>query len=408
MSRTIQIPQQSLFLQIPTELLETIANDESLTFTDESRDLPGKIAWKISKDDDLDPACNHPGPGYFGFSGYNSGKVSANGYMEAAEWLIDNGCRAFNGRTDYGGRFPPAWHWMSYELINELEDTRLTRKNREIDRIIHFLHSKGVKIPNCKRPKDVRDAGSITTLLTSSELPLRYPQLYLRQIADEGLTLEIQSQVEHMFHIFFDELFKKAKWWKGDSGGVDPHKVRDTFEAKFRLLIEYKSINEYELLSALLQIASRSKIMGGLNFEDDSVWCWYKLCMSIRHLYLDSATHPDLVQESEEDSSIMHRFCVEKYYYPPEYLSIYRGQKVVDSITTSRPNTRGWARKQAHNDRALYQDCTTRDWWNMPLDAWDFILVHKDEFFMGLPTYSAGMTAMRLEMINRNRLNLIK
>ncbi|KAM0351542.1 hypothetical protein ACHAPU_002548 [Fusarium lateritium] len=502
MPRIIQTPKKSLLLQLPTELLEIIANDECLTHREvkclrhtsarlfyvtykaicQGKDfimfrqavahgdlammaqckrynsppinvmwhwvkhrLPGKITWKISEGDALDPACTHPGPGYFLFRGYNNGKVSVDQYMEAAEWLIDNGYQAFNGRTDYGGRFPPAWRWMSYELIDELENTRRTRKGREIHRIIHFLHGKGVKMPNSKRPRGGHTAGPILTLLTHSESPLRYPrqpsimqilmqsacdasilELYLKQIDDEGLTLKFQvsgpesnirgmetcqtTRVEHMFHIFFDELFKKAKWWKEGSSGMDPGKVRDTFEAKLLLLIEHKSINDYEheilyeLLLALRQIAARSKMMGGLNFEEDGVWCWYKLCMSIRRLYLDSATHPDLVpEESEEDASVMHRFRVQKYYYPPEYLSVYRGQKVGDSIATTRPNTRGWARRRAQDDRALYHDWTTRDWWNMPLDAWDFILVHRDEFFLGLPTYSLGMSAMRLEMMDRNR-----
>ncbi|KAF5680618.1 hypothetical protein FHETE_392 [Fusarium heterosporum] len=176
------------------------------------------------------------------------------------------------------------------------------------------------------------------------------------------------TRVEHMFHIFFDELFKKAKG--------------------LRLWIEHEIL--YELLLILRQIAARGKIMGGLNFREDGVWCWYKLCMSIRHLYLDSATHPDLVQEGEEDASIMRRFCFEKYYYPSEYLSVNRGQKVVEIITTTRPNTKGWVRNQAQSDRALCQDFTTRDWWNIPLDAWDLTLVHKDKFFHGVADVFGG------------------
>jgi hypothetical protein len=332
-------------------------------------------------------------------SGFLDGNFSADHYIKVAEWLFVNGYHTqrvvrTRGELRTIPVFPP-------HVLTMFSTATDTDSHRGICRVTEFLISKGLGFPSksLRRvsierrgvhpgyPEFAEGYDSIMEIMLQSAFPPALFEIFLNNmLSDRGLTLKSRlvpgNRLDIDWHewtgfrelvcILFDDLF--APWtYKGDS----PSYFSDTFEAKIRLLVKHDGIDDNEqsvlenILGALRRIEAKQRGNGSsLNFERDGTWCWRELCVSIyqtpfpgrrvwsRHSRVDS---PRAIRPVVERP--VHEFVIPRTWYPPECLIIARSAHFQDVHDKLEPS---WL-----------EDNTEQDWVNMPLDAWNFIILER-------------------------------
>ncbi|KAF5602132.1 hypothetical protein FPCIR_2065 [Fusarium pseudocircinatum] len=331
-------------------------------------------------------------------SGLLDGNFSADKYIKVAEWFFVNGYhtqRVVRIRGELK-TFPV----FSPYVLTMFSTATGTDSHRGICRVTEFLISKGLGFPSKALQRVSIERRGVhpgyeefaegcnsimEIMLQSAFTPALFEVFLNNMLSDRGLTLKSRlapgdrvnidwhewTGLDELVRILFDDLF--APWtYKGDS----PSYFSDTFGAKIRLLVKHDGIDDNEqsvlenILESLRRIEAKQRYNGRLNFERDGTWCWRELCVSIyetpflgrrvwsRHSRIDSprAIHP-LVERP------VHEFAIPRSWYPPECLIEARSAHF----------------KDVHDklDPSWLEDNTEQDWVNMPLDAWNFIILER-------------------------------
>ncbi|KAF4415695.1 hypothetical protein FACUT_13206 [Fusarium acutatum] len=331
------------------------------------------------------------GPGDIVILGFYEGNFSAERFIEVWQWLSDQGCELFTFmklRSLVLMSFP----CFSFALLSMLPIATDKAHHQGICDVIHFLYSKGLRIPHPDRrlwmrgtwpayyPLARENRPTMLQTLLQTNCPPSILELYLRQVNDEGLAFDYSrtwhstfgglGSISEFLRILFDDMF--APWiFKGDN----TRSMSDDLQAKICLLTQHQGANAFELymlgdiVTALRKIDARKVSQGNLDFDRDGVWCWYELCMAVAYI-------------SDED---VQKQTVDLHFTDPgdwEMINPYF--------------SRGWsphkelahARRKILEKRALESGQDPKDiepqgeipagrkWAQMPLDAWDFIPRH--------------------------------
>ncbi|KAL3606843.1 hypothetical protein FPOAC2_01813 [Fusarium poae] len=264
------------------------------------------------------------GPGYFLLEGFKSKHFSADQYIKAAEWLMDNDFKVFNPAEESIWNAGLNGDFISYRLLDVLTAASSKKEQDDICRIIEFLRCKGYEFLLRSRVEDTGhyrteaetllhdnsfgafrrcyDRPSLMLVMMKSGCPPSVLKLYLEQLAKHGMYLKglatryheekqtgngnlhrfSRTEVAQLIDVYLDELFGLWTWW-----WETPDQMGDTLEAKIDLLIQYEGIDEEEekllndILTALRRIELKIQNQGSLDYERDASWCWTELIMSV-------------------------------------------------------------------------------------------------------------------------------
>ncbi|KAI7762114.1 hypothetical protein LZL87_004421 [Fusarium oxysporum] len=147
---------------------------------------------------------------------------------------------------------------------------------------------------------------------------------------------------------------------------------KDNFGDKVKALIKYNSVDNGEervlkdIWTSLGKMAGKRIERGSLDFDQDGLWFWYQLNMSVAYLATDRTALKRMVLNRQgfrrlEDATIHVFEHHNEHWYPPEKLCFVRKVR---------------AEEKEPIDPSKYEDRTTGDWYNMPLCDLDFFLVH--------------------------------
>ncbi|KAG5760419.1 hypothetical protein H9Q72_011467 [Fusarium xylarioides] len=329
------------------------------------------------------------GPGDIVILGFYEGNFSAERFIKVWQWLSDQGCELFTFMTLSSLVIMP-FPCFSFALLSMLPIATDKAHHQGICDVIHFLYSKGLRIPHPDRRLWVRgtwpayyalareNRPTMLQTLLQTNCPPSIVELYLRQVNNEGIVFDYSrswlsdprglGSISEFLRILFDDMF--APWiFKGDS----TRSMRDDLQAKIHLLTQHQGANAFELymlgdiVTALRKIDARKVSQGNLDFERDGVWCWYELCMAVAYI-------------SDED---VQKQTVDLHFTDPgdwEMINPYFRR------TWSPHKELADARRKVLEKRALESGQDPEDiepqgevpagrkWAQMPLDAWDFIL----------------------------------
>ncbi|EXM09856.1 hypothetical protein FOIG_00169 [Fusarium odoratissimum NRRL 54006] len=329
------------------------------------------------------------GPGDVVTLGFYEGNFSAERFIEVWQWLSDQGCELFTFmklRSLVRMGFP----CFSFALLSMLPTATDKAHHQGICDVIHFLYSKGLRIPHPDRrlwrrgtwpayfPLARDNRPNMLQALLQTNCPPSILELYLRQVNDEGLVFDHSEAwdpyfkgletISQLLSILFDDMF--APWiYKGDS----TRSMSDDLQAKICLLTQHQGANAFELymlrdiLAALRKIDARKESQGGLDFERDGVWCWYELCMAVSYISDEDVRKQtvDLHFTSPGDVQMIHPY-LSRGWFPPSELAHARRTVLEKRALESGQKTEDI---ELHGQRP-----STRKWAQMPLDAWDYIL----------------------------------
>ncbi|RGP68764.1 hypothetical protein FLONG3_8027 [Fusarium longipes] len=262
------------------------------------------------------------GPGYFLLEGLRRQRFSADQYIKAAEWLMNHGFKVCNPSEESIWNSCLEGYFISYRLFDILTATRNKKDQEGICRIIEFLRSRGYEfvLRNCMGDtgrykteaetlihdnsfgafRRCYDRPTLMLIMMRSGCPASILELYLKQLQEDGMCLKgfvssrheekrngniryySQTEVAQLIDIYLDELFGLWNWqWE------TPEQMGDALEAKIKLLVRYKAIDEAEeallkdILAALRRIEAKNRNQGGLDYQRDASWCWTELFMSV-------------------------------------------------------------------------------------------------------------------------------
>lgn len=229
--------------------------------------------------------------------------------------------------------------------------------------------------------------------------PASILKLFLKQLHDQGLTLksltnnqvykgettEISAFLWEMFRYIFDSLPPMLEEDDGDMARVllrleDPYGIADNFGDKVKALIEYNSVDygEARVLKGIwggLQKMARKRIeQGFLDFDQDGLWYWRELNMSIAYLAIERTVLTQRPLHSQDPRPI-HAFELHHQgWYPPEQLSWMR---------------MFLAERRGRIEASKFEDRSIGDWWTMPLCDWDFFVPPHKFFCKGYREHRA-------------------
>ncbi|KAM0386211.1 hypothetical protein ACHAPY_000764 [Fusarium culmorum] len=262
------------------------------------------------------------GPGYFLLEGFRAKHFSADKYIRAAEWLMDNGFKVFNPAEESIWNAGLNGYFISYRPLDVLTAATSKKEQDDVCRIIEFLHTNGYEFLLRSRVEDTGhyrteaetlthdksfgafrrcyDRPSLMLVMMKSGCPASILELYLEQLEADDMSLKglashrhekkqngnmhrfSRTEVAQLIDVYLDELFGLWTWrWE------TPEQMGDTLQDKIELLILYDGIDEEEekllrdILSALRRIEAKNLKQGGLDYERDASWCWAQLFMSV-------------------------------------------------------------------------------------------------------------------------------
>ncbi|PNP77815.1 hypothetical protein FNYG_08896 [Fusarium nygamai] len=329
------------------------------------------------------------GPGDIVILGFYEGNFSAERFIEVWQWLSDQGCELFTFMTLSSLIIMP-FSCFSFALLSMLPIATDKAHHQGICDVIHFLYSKGLRIPHPDRRLLIRgtwpayhllareNRPTMLQTLLQTNCPPSIVELYLRQVNDEGLVFDYSDtwlsssrglgSISEFLRILFDDMF--APWiFKGDN----TRSMGDDLQEKICLLTQHQGANAFELyvlqdiVTALRKIDTRKVSQGNLDFERDGVCCWYELCMAVAYI-------------SDVD---VQKQTVDLHFTDPgdvEMINPYFSRAWVPHKELAH------ARRKVLEKRALESGQDPKDvqpqgvvpvglkWTQMPLDAWDFIL----------------------------------
>ncbi|KAF5584265.1 uncharacterized protein FSUBG_12832 [Fusarium subglutinans] len=258
--------------------------------------------------------------------------------------------------------------------------------------VIQFLYSKGLRIPHPDRrlwmrgtwpayyPLARENCSTMLQAMLQTNCPPSILELYLRQVNDEGLVFDYGvtwhspfnglGSITQFLSVLFDEMF--APWiYKGDT----TRSMSDDLQAKICLLTQHQGANAFELyvlgdiVIALRKIDVRKVSQGGLDFDRDGVWCWYELCMAVAYISDEDIRGQtvDLHFTTPGDVEMIHPYF-SRAWAPHEQLANARRKVLEKRALVSGQDPR--------DIEPQGQEPTTRNWAQMPLDAWDYIPRH--------------------------------
>ncbi|KAF5616133.1 uncharacterized protein FTJAE_13076 [Fusarium tjaetaba] len=339
-------------------------------------------------DDTVTQAFYH-GPGDIVTLGFYEGNFSAERFIEVWQWLSDQGCELFTFVKLSSLIIMPCPCFSSV-LLSMLPIATDKARHQGICDVIHFLYSKGLRIPHPDRRHWVRgtwpaydplakgNRPTILQTLLQTNCPPSIVELYLRQVNDEGLVFDYSRTwlssprglgcISEFLRILFDDMF--APWiFKGDN----TRSMGDDLQEKICLLTQHQGANAFELymlqdiVTALRRIDARKVSRGYLDFDRDGVWCWYQLCLTVAYI---------------SDQNICSQ-TVDLHFTDPgdaEMINPYFRRAWAPHTELARAR-RGVLKKRAleagQDPNGVQPQGVVpagRRWAQMPLAAWDFIL----------------------------------
>ncbi|KAL9575486.1 hypothetical protein ACKAV7_000284 [Fusarium commune] len=320
--------------------------------------------------------------------GFRKGNSSAERFKHAWQWLSDNGyelhmrqphLRDLNGNTDTDlGQYRAFSQDLTYMIWNATDAGHL----RATCDAIHFVVDKGMMYPRVLDFSGYANGRPLHTSLIEFMMapfcPASILRLFLKQLGDQGLTLKTpvnnqiyrgeQTEISTFIYEWFRCHFDPCPCWRLE----DPHGIADNFGDKVKALIKYNSVDNGEervlkdIWTSLGKMAGKRIERGSLDFDQDGLWFWYQLNMSVAYLATDRTVLKRMVLNRQgfrrlEDATIHVFEHHNEHWYPPEKLCFVRKVR---------------AEEKEPIDPSKYEDRTTGDWYNMPLCDLDFFLVH--------------------------------
>ncbi|RBQ67139.1 hypothetical protein FVER53590_09703 [Fusarium verticillioides] len=329
------------------------------------------------------------GPGDIVTLGFYEGMFSAERFIEVWQWLSGQGCKLFTFMK-LGSQIIMLFSCFSFALLSMLPSAADKARHQQICDVIHFLYSKGLRIPHPDRRLWVRgtwpayeplareNRPTMLQTLLQTNCPPSIVELYLRQVNDEGLVFDYSrtwlssprglGSIPEFLHILFDDMF--APWiFKGDN----TRSMGDDLQEKICLLTQHQGANAFELymlqdiVTALRRIDARKVSRGYLDFDRDGVWCWYELCMAVAYISDENICSQtvDLHFTDPGDAEMINPYF-RRSWAPHKQLALAR-RKVL--------RKRALESGQDPNGVQLQGVVPAgRRWAQMPLAAWDFTL----------------------------------
>ncbi|KAF5584266.1 uncharacterized protein FSUBG_12833 [Fusarium subglutinans] len=327
----------------------------------------------------------HPSAGDYVVNGFRTGNVSVEQFKHTWQWLSDHGFELSYSK-DVTGDVPEHHRPFSADLLYMVWDATEAKHLQATCDIIHFVVDKGMMFPrylsfSFEATGDPICRGLIQFML-AAHCPASILKLFLKQLHGQGLTLKspVNSQIYErettetytflweMYRYIFDSL---PPWSSGnqDTPRVllrleDPNGIADNFGDKVKALIEYNSVDDGEarvwtdVWRSLEKMARKRIEQGSLDFDQDGVWFWYELNMSIAYLATDRTVLEGRARDSQDDP--IHVFKIQNEgWHPPERLGFIRMR---------------FAEERGTIDPSKLEDRSIGDWWNMPLCDWDFLV----------------------------------
>lgn len=352
----------------------------------------------------------HRSAGDYVVDGFRAGNFSVERFKQTWQWLSDHGYE-LSHLVKNTGDAPEQHRPFSADLLYMVWDATDAGHLQAICDVIHFVVDKGMMFPSfleysfeAKRMPMLR---TLIGFMMAIHCPASILKLFLKQLHDQGLTLksltnnqiykgettEISEFLWEMFRYIFDSIPPMLEEDDRIMARVllrleDPNGIADNFGDKVKALIEYKSVDDGEarVLKDIwrgLQKMARKRIERGLlDFDQDGLWYWRELNISIAYLAIERTvlTHWPLYSR---DPRPIHAFELHhEGWYPPERSSYWRM----------------WlAERRGTIDPSKFEDRSRGDWWNMPLRDWDFFVPRHKLYSKGCLEHSATEEA-RLRM----------
>ncbi|PNP77814.1 hypothetical protein FNYG_08895 [Fusarium nygamai] len=328
----------------------------------------------------------HRSAGDYVVDGFRAGNFSVEGFKHTWQWLSDHGYElrySIENTADAPEQYRPFSADLLYMVWNATDAGHL----QATCDVIHFVVDNGMMFP---RSPDYsfnvkwgpRYRGLIDFML-APYCPASILKLFLKQLDGQGLTLKspVNSQIYEneiteiytflwdMYRYIFDSLPPWSSLDVENKARVllrleDPNGIADNFGDKVKTLIEYNSVDEGEarvlkdIWGSLEKMARKRIERGSLDFDQDGLWFWYELNMSIAYLATDRAVLEGRARGSQDGP--IHVFKIQnEAWYPAERLCWIRMQ---------------FAEDRGPIDPSKFEDRSIGEWWNMPLCDWDFFV----------------------------------
>ncbi|KAF5602134.1 hypothetical protein FPCIR_2067 [Fusarium pseudocircinatum] len=331
----------------------------------------------------------HRSAGDYVVTGFRAGNISVEQFKHTWQWLSDHGYElSYSNENTVDA--PEQYRPFSADLLYMIWDATDAGHLRAICDVIHFVVDKGMMFPRVLNisdyPNGEKMPESLIRFMLAPYCPASILKLFLKQLDGQGLTLKspANSQIYQgettEIYIFIWDLFRChfgfiPPWWPDDLADrfgekararltlEDPKGIADNFGDKFKALVEYNSVDEGEarvlkdIWTSLEKMARKRIERGSLDFDQDGLWFWYELNMSITYLATDKTV---LKRVNRPEDAAIHVFQLDhKHWYPAEKLCWIRLRIAVD---------------RGPIDRSRFEDRSMGDWWNMPLCDWDFFV----------------------------------
>ncbi|KAF5686134.1 hypothetical protein FDENT_5926 [Fusarium denticulatum] len=358
MSVTRNTNQSSLF-RLPPEVLLLMTEDDSLEWEDLRRlrhvcfFFFNHLSKRVLKDRDFfffRNACMHADVDILieclKKDAIPTGAAWESPHRSAGDYVVA-GFRAGNFSVE---QFKHTWQWLSdhgYELSYSTENT--------------------VDAPEQYRPFSA-DLLYMLFLKQLDGQALNLKSLVNSQIYKDETT-ELYTFMWDMYRYIFDSLPPWSSEDDEDKANVllrleDPNGIADNFGDKVKALIEYNSVDEGEarvlkdIWGSLEKMARKRIERGSLDFDQDGLWFWYELNISIAYVATDRTVLEGRARGSQDGP--IHVFEMQyEAWYPAEKLCWIRMK---------------FAEDRGPIDRSKFEDRSIGEWWNMPLCDWDFFV----------------------------------
>ncbi|KAF4502218.1 hypothetical protein FAGAP_1560 [Fusarium agapanthi] len=337
----------------------------------------------------------HRSAGDFVVDGFRAGNFSVERFKHTWQWLSDHGYELSYSKGvtgDFPGPYSPFSADLLYMVWNAAEAGHL----QATCDVIHFVVDKGMMFPRSLNlsfdAKRGPEHSSLIGFMLAAYCPASILKLFLKQLHGQGSTLKrpvnsqiYQGETSEIYMLIWD-LYRChfgfiPPWWPenlADSFGEkarallrleDPNEIADNFGNKAKALIKYNSVDDGEarvlkdIWRSLEKMARKRIERGSLDFDQDGLWFWYELNMSIAYLATDRTVLKGRALDSQ-DAPIHVLEIQNEGWYPAEKLCWIRLRVAVD---------------RGPIDPSKFEDRSMGDWWNMPLCDWDFFVPDYEE-----------------------------
>ncbi|KAF5564016.1 hypothetical protein FPHYL_4880 [Fusarium phyllophilum] len=337
----------------------------------------------------------HRSPGDYVVDGFRAGNISVEQFKHAWQWLSDHGFElsySIENTVGIVGQYRQ-YRPFSADLLHMVWNAADAGHLQATCDVIHFVVDKGMMFPRVLefsfKPKRRPILICLIWFMLGESCPASILKLFLKQLHGQGLTLKspVNSQIYKgettEIYSFMWEMYKfmftSLPPWRSEDGEKnarvllrleDPNGMADNFGDKVKALIEYNSVDEGEarvlkdIWRSLQKLARKRIERGRLDFDQDGLWFWYELDMSVSYLATGRTVLKRRVPDYEgvRRPDNIHGFELHnESWYPPERLGWMRGGLAERRGTTIDPSE--------------FEDRTIGDWWNMPLCDWGFFAV---------------------------------